>query len=237
VTLIGKLIDLRGVAVIVPLILAGTLLQSWGAWGLPAAPAVRRPAAGGGGGGIGRRRAAVFLFCGFLMLVSHGAYYAFFSIHLENLGLPSTFIGVAWAVAVTAEIAVMINSDRLFARLPLETVLQLSFLAAGLRWSLLFGFSSPVVILLSQILHAGTYGTFHMASILYMDRLSPPQAKTLGQAANNAITYGLGLMVGFMLAGALFAPLGVPRLFLLSAVVALVGGGVFRWGQLSRPPV
>jgi PPP family 3-phenylpropionic acid transporter len=237
VTLIGKLIDQQGVAVIVPLILAGALLQSCGALGLPAAPVVRRPAAGSARTGIDWRRATVFLFCGFLMLVSHGTYYAFFSIHLENLGLPSTFIGVAWAVAVAAEIVVMINSDRLFTRLPLETVLQLSFLAAALRWSLLFGFQSPAVILFSQILHACSYGTFHMASILYMDRLSPPEDKTLGQAANNAITYGLGLMVGFMLAGALFAPLGAPRLFLLSAVLALVGGVFFRWCPSARAPL
>ena len=193
-------------------------------------------AAGGQGEGIDRRRAAVFLFCGFLMLVSHGTYYAFFSIHLENLGLPSTFIGVAWAVAVAAEIIVMINSDRIFALLPLETVLLLSFAAAVLRWGLLYSCASPIVVLFSQMLHAGTYGTFHMASILYMDRLSPPQAKTLGQAANNAITYGLGLMVGFLLAGALFAPLGAPRLFLFSAVLALVAGGVFRWGQTAHRP-
>ena len=57
------------------------------------------------------RHVFVFLFCAFLMLVSHGAYYGFFSIHLETLGYSKTFIGVSWALASAAEILVMINSN------------------------------------------------------------------------------------------------------------------------------
>ncbi len=104
-------------------------------------------------------------------------------------------------------------------------------LAAAFRWGALYLSSSPIVILASQVLHACTYGTFHMASILYMDRLTPPEAKTFGQAANNAITYGMGLMVGFLLNGALFEILATRFLFLTSALVALAAGGLFGVGQ------
>ena len=70
------------------------------------------------------------------MLVSHGAYYGFFSIHLENLGYGSTFIGIAWALASTAEILVMIKSDKIFDRFSLENVLFKSrrFLAQTNPW-------------------------------------------------------------------------------------------------------
>jgi PPP family 3-phenylpropionic acid transporter len=182
------------------------------------------------------RRVAVFLFCGFLMLVSHGTYYGFFSIHLEQTGRPPTFIGIAWAVAVAAEIAVMFYSRRLFERVSLEKVLLFSFLMAALRWTLLYLFTAPAVILATQVLHACTYGTFHMASIIYMDRLTPAGAKTFGQAANNAITYGLGLMVGFLLNGALFERLATRHLFLTSALVALAAGGLFLVGQMRLAP-
>jgi PPP family 3-phenylpropionic acid transporter len=106
----------------------------------------------------------------------------------------------------------------------LERVLLISFAAAALRW-LLLGFAvAPALILLSQLLHALTYGTFHMASILYMDRLSPPDAKNLGQAVNNALTYGFGLMVGFFINGALYGSTGSFGLFQLSSLIALAGG-------------
>ncbi|MBL0714846.1 MAG: MFS transporter [Desulfosarcina sp.] len=231
VTALGPLIDRFGIAIIIPLILAGSFCQAAGALKLPSMPLIpktrsaRRPR-------MEWQRAGVFLFCGFLMLVSHGTYYGFFSIHLEQIGLPSTFIGIAWAVAVAAEIVVMFYSNRLFDHVSLEKVLFFSFLGAALRWGLLFLFTSPAVILVSQALHACTYGTFHMASIIYMDRLTPPGAKTFGQAANNAITYGLGLMVGFLVNGALFEILATRFLFLSSALVALVAGGVFLLGQM-----
>ncbi len=233
VTALGPLIDRFGIALIVPLILAGAFCQSVGALKLPPMPAVSKHR-DASAPRMEWRRASVFLFCGFLMLVSHGTYYGFFSIHLEQIGLPSTFIGIAWAMAVTAEIAVMFYSSRLFDHISLEKVLFFSFLMAALRWGLLYLFTAPAIILATQVLHACTYGTFHMASIIYMDRLTPSGAKTFGQAANNAITYGLGLMVGFLLNGALFERLATRHLFLTSAVVALTAGGLFLLGQIRR---
>jgi PPP family 3-phenylpropionic acid transporter len=231
VTLLGHLIERYGIALIVPLILAGSLLQTLLATALPATSAAPAPTIEARPTHINWARMLVFLCCGFLMLVSHGTYYGFFSIHLENLGLSPTYIGVSWAVAVLAEIMVMINSQRLFRWASLESVLRASFFIAALRWLLLAAFQSPLVILGSQILHAFSYGTFHMASILYMDRLTPGSSKTFGQAANNAVTYGLGLMVGFMVNGALFDRLGARKLFIISSVLALVGGMLFLWHQ------
>ena len=163
------------------------------------------------------------------MLVSHGAYYGFFSIHLENLGYGSTFIGLTWAFASAAEILVMIRSDQIFRRFSLESVLIFSFMVAALRWFVLFWAQSAAVILLSQVLHAITYGTFHIASILYIDRLAPDRAKTLGQAVNNAISYGLGLMVGFFFNGYLYEISGSFTLFMISSLIAL-SGGLILWG-------
>ena len=166
------------------------------------------------------------------MLVSHGAYYGFFSIHLENLGYGSTFIGLAWAVAVISEILVMVQSKEIFKRFSLENVLVFSFIMAAFRWFTLFFTTSPVIILLIQITHAITYGTFHIASILYIDSLSPDEAKTLGQAVNNAVTYGLGLMVGFFISGLFFESLGSFMLFFISGFIALGGGLLFKGFQL-----
>jgi PPP family 3-phenylpropionic acid transporter len=173
------------------------------------------------------RQPAVFLFCAFLMLVSHGAYYGFFSIHLATLGYTGTFIGAAWALASAAEILAMLYSEAIFKRFALERVLLASFAVAVLRWWVLGASASAAVVLLSQVLHAMTYGTFHMTSILYMDRLAPAGAKNLGQALNNALTYGLGLMTGFFINGYLYGVIGSFGLFQVSSLIALAGGLLF----------
>jgi PPP family 3-phenylpropionic acid transporter len=61
-----------------------------------------------------------------------------------------------------------------------------------------------------------------------MDRLSTGETRTLGQAANNAVSYGLGMMAGFLLNGYLYEEYGA-LLFLMSACVSLVGAVVFRF--------
>lgn len=224
VIVLGRLIDATAITVILPLVLAGSLLQALFATRIPRIHHTITSANRMDVRRLGNRRAVVFLVCAFLMLVSHGAYYGFFSIHLENLGYDKTFIGLAWALASSAEILVMIASERIFKRFSLENVLLFSFAAAVVRWSLLYAVVSPVAILGTQILHAATYGTFHMASILYMDRLMPAASKTIGQAVNNAVTYGLGLMVGFFLSGYLYGHMGSAALFALSAGIAVIGG-------------
>jgi PPP family 3-phenylpropionic acid transporter len=233
VLVLGKIIDLYSVDIILVLILAGSLMLAAISVRIPAIQAPKRDPLTPGAGSLLEKRVIVFLFCAFLMLVSHGAYYGFFSIHLADLGFGSTFIGITWALGSTAEILVMIKSDKIFSRFSLENVLFFSFLVAAFRWIILFFAESATVILLSQILHAVTYGTFHMASILYIDRLAPEKAKTLGQAVNNALTYGLGLMVGFFANGYVYEITGSFALFLMSSLIALAAGLFFKSYQLA----
>ena len=224
---LGRAIDAFGVKIILSLILAGSWAQALVALGFPRATQPRTSLQAAQWRLLFTPRVLVFLFCAFLMLLSHGAYYAFFSIHLANLGFDGTFIGICWALAVCAEIMVMLFSERIFKRFRYETVLIVSFAAAVVRWMGLGAAQSIAIILLLQLTHALSYGTFHMASILYIDGLAPRGTKTLGQAANNAVSYGFGLMAGFFLSGALYQRIGARGLFTLSGWVALAGGLVF----------
>ncbi|HHP7233829.1 MAG TPA: MFS transporter [Desulfobacterales bacterium] len=225
VILMGRLIDHFPIRLILVLIFCGSLLQALSSLRVPRLDTERRFSSETRS--FLQPRIIVFLTCGFLMLVSHGAYYGFFSIHLENLGYSRTFIGFSWALASAAEILVMIRSEALFRKFSLERVLLFSFAVAALRWLLLYSFSQAAAILLIQTLHAATYGLFHMASILYIDRQSPDRAKTLGQAINNSVQYGFGLMVGFFMSGFLYERIGSAALFLVSGAIALATGLLF----------
>ncbi len=229
VILMGGLIDATSIDVIVMLILGGSLIQAVFSGMVPRTERRRVLGKGVDAGFLFQRNTLIFLGSAFLMLVSHGAYYGFFSIHLEALGYGKTFIGTAWALASAAEIFVMFNSDRIFRRFSLENILLVSLAAAVLRWAVLFQARSSAAILAAQALHAMTYAAFHVAGLLYIDRLTPEGSKTLGQAVNNAVTYGLGMMIGYFLSGWLYDALGPFFLFMMSALIAGAGGVLFLW--------
>jgi len=235
VVVVGKVIDHYALKFILYLILTGSILQGVLAFKLPDLKPAKNSSFFTGIRLLLNQQVVVFLCCGLLMLVSHGTYYGFFSIHLESLGYDKMFIGITWAVAVIAEILVMVSSGRILKILSLKNVLFYSFMAAVIRWLALFLFRSPVAILLTQVLHALSYGTFHIASILYIDRLAPADAKTVGQAVNNSITYGLGMMAGFLLNGYLYEQLGSYALFGISGLIALAGGVAVRGLRLPEP--
>ena len=232
VIVLGKIIDLYSIEIILILIFFGSLAQALISIKIPDIQIKKQTSFSSNAKALLKRHVIVFLFCAFLMLVSHGTYYGFYSIHLENLGFGKTFIGISWALASIAEIIVMIKSDSLFKHFSMDNVLFFSFMVAVFRWLALSFVTSAAGILFLQLFHAVTYAMFHVSSILYIDSLTPDEAKTLGQSVNNAVTYGLGLMVGFFINGYLFETLGTFKLFMISSFIALSGGLILKTSQI-----
>jgi len=234
VVVMGRVAELYSLWLIVPVILAGFIAQAVNSFKISGVSSR--------GGGLPSRgikdiitaRSSVFLAVGFLMLVSHGAYYGFFSIHLEKEGFGNLFMGVSWAVAIAAEITVMIFAQVFLKRFVMERVLLFSLIAAVVRWGVLGLTSNAIIILLSQCLHAFTYATFHVTSILFMDQLSSREFKTIGQSLNNSVQYGIGMMVGFFLAGYLYEVAGTAFAFIVSAGIS---GAAFiiMWAYQAKP--
>lgn len=223
----GKIVDIYGVQIILVLIFAGSVVQALVSLKMPKSPLRPKTPARLKAAYFFNKKMIVFQTSAFLMLVSHGAYYGFFSIHLKNLEYSSMFIGAAWALASIAEIGVMLKSDKILSRFTPRKILFFSLCVAVLRWIITAFVVSPAALFGVQILHAATYGTFHIASILYMEHLVPSQARTAGQAINNSVTYGLGMMAGFLASGYIFEQMGAQAAFLASAAVAALGAIVF----------
>jgi len=219
----GYLSDKLGIFSIVVMIFAGSLIHSFLSLKIPEIAKEKTSRKNFDLSFIFNPRAALFLFAAVLMLGSHSPYYTFFSIYLSDLGYADIFIGVSWSIAVFAEITMMHRSGYIFKKLSPEKVLVFSMFAASFRWIVLFYFNSGFVILISQALHCFSYATFHMASILYIDKLTPAGRKTTGQALNNALTYGLGLMVGNFASGYFYDFSGGDLLFLGAALTAFAG--------------
>ena len=174
-----------------------------------------------------------FLAAAFLMQTSHGPYYAFYSILLEDLGYARTAVGALWALGVVAEVAMFLALARLLPRLGAARVFMASLLLAGGRW-LLIGHGAPALgwLLPAQLLHAASFGAFHVAALAQVQRFFPGALQGRGQALYSGLCMGGGGAVGGVFSGVLWDGLGATRVFELAALAALLGAALWAW--LSR---
>lgn len=167
---------------------------------------------------------AAVLAAGFCMSAAHGTLYAFLTLHLQREGYSGSVIGALWTLGVVAEIVVFVFLPALFRRLALSAILAASFLLAALRF-LALGWLAGVlaVVLLAQLLHAASFGSFHAASVAAVHRLFPEAAQARGQALFSGATYGAGGAAGALAAGWAWEAAGPGFAFSLSALIGLVG--------------
>ncbi len=170
-----------------------------------------------------RRPAIIVFFLGcMLMQASHGAYYAFFSIAMERSGYGSVSIGALWALGVMAEIVVMSLSGRIASRVRPDTLLAACCLLAAARWGMFAASAAPAVVIPAQILHAFTFGAFHIAAVTRTHRLFPADLRASGQSLYAGLTFGLGTVVGTFASGWLFDTVGPWKMYGVSGLVALL---------------
>lgn len=160
----------------------------------------------------------------FAMSVAHGAYYIFYSIHLADHGYSKTAVGLLWSLGVVAEIGVFLIMNRLLARWGVRRILLATFWAAGLRF-LLIGWAIDTLWLaiFAQLLHSLTFGAYHAAAISAINTHFAGRAQGRGQALYSSLTFGAGGLLGGLLAGWTWTPLGAGWTFSISAAAAFMG--------------
>ncbi|WP_122740372.1 MFS transporter [Pseudomonas viridiflava] len=156
-----------------------------------------------------------------LMLLSHGPYYTFLTLHLEALGYSRSLIGVLWSVGVVAEVLMFMVMSRVLQRFSVRQVLLASFLLAAVRWLLLGAFAEHLLVLLvAQVMHAATFGSFHAAAIHFVQRSFGPRQQGQGQALYAALS-GVGGALGALYSGYSWTALGPFWTFAIASLAAL----------------
>jgi PPP family 3-phenylpropionic acid transporter len=79
------------------------------------------------------------------------------------------------------------------------------------------------VLLMAQVLHAATFGSYHAAAVAAVQRTFAPRAHALGQTLFSSVGYGAGGALGALMAGWAWQAAGPGFAFSLSAVAALMG--------------
>ena len=164
----------------------------------------------------------LFIVC-FLVQASHGPYYTFFSIYLEEHGYSNSFIGIAWAIGVLAEVFVYLVIHRVIRTWGLRWLMIMSLLMASLRWLLIAIFVDNLVILLfAQLLHAATFGVYHAVAIQYIHREFTGAHQGRGQALYSSISFGAGLALGTLASGYMWESIGSMQTFLFAAAISSI---------------
>jgi MFS transporter, PPP family, 3-phenylpropionic acid transporter len=170
---------------------------------------------------------------GFCNAVAHGALYAFLSLHLTREGYSGTTIGILWTLGVAAEIVVFLFLPQLFRRYALSTLLAASLGCGVLRFAVIGWLAGELwIVLMAQLLHAATFGSFHAAAVAAVHRVFPVQAQARGQALLSSVSSGAGAAAGLILAGWAWDRGGAQLAFSASAAAALAGA--FFAGRLKR---
>jgi len=164
----------------------------------------------------------IMLVACFVQQASHGPYYTFFSIYLEEHAYPGEIIGAMWSLGVVSEVIVFMVMVRLIQRFGAARLFILAMLLTALRWFMLgAGVAYLGVLLPAQVLHAASYGLFHAAAIHLIHSYFPGRLQGRGQALYAAIGMGAGGAAGSLLSGYSWTWLGDAMSFYVAAFIVL----------------
>lgn len=164
-----------------------------------------------------------FLLMCFLMQASHGPYYTFYTIYLEENGYGRGLIGQLWALGVFAEVIIFLFMHRWLPRFGLRYVLLMSLILSACRWLLIALFPQNLAILtFAQLLHAASYGTYHAAAIAWVHRHFTGKTQGRGQALYSSVSFGAGGALGSLISGYLWLTPGPMWTYFLAASACMI---------------
>ena len=163
----------------------------------------------------------------FLMQVSFGGFYNFFTIYEIDHGITLQVTSWLWTFGVMCEIF-MLYFQGVFLHRNLLNIIKFATLVTAFRWLLLYLYADNIVMtFISQSLHAISFALYHTATITYIFSLY--SQKRLAQQFILGIGFGLGGSIGALLSGQIYSE----YLFLIESYIAI---GAFLMLVIHREP-
>ena len=169
----------------------------------------------------------LFLASVFLLSVAAMAVDNFFALYLDAIGVAEGLMGLIWALAALSEVPVMFFSEAFLRRFTTRQFLAISFAVYALQWFLYSQITSPIMILLLQLLHGLSYGAFVVAGVLYTNERAPEGLSATAQSLFTGVTMGLAGAMGAPIGGWLYDWVGVGNLFRLCSLAAVFALALF----------
>jgi MFS transporter, PPP family, 3-phenylpropionic acid transporter len=169
-----------------------------------------------------------FLFVVQLAQISFGAFYVFFTLHLQAQGHSGGVIGALWAFGVLIEIMMFWFAPSLIARFGVHRLTVFCLLISVVRWMVVAFFADNLVLMfLVQSTHAFGFAVFHACCMARISHYFPDHLGKAGQSMMYGFSSGVGGVLGAVLASVMW-DIGKGRTaFVASAVVSLCACAVY----------
>lgn len=178
---------------------------------------------------VGERFFVPLLLAGGLHALSMSVYDTFYSLHIQSLGLGPRVVGLSVALGVGLEVLLMAAGRPLLERLGPARCLLLATLTGLPRWALTASLTDPVWLVAVQALHGIGFGAFWLAGVQRMSRGARPEIAASAQSLWAAGTYGVGALVGAVVAGWARSELGSTGIFWMLTVVSGLASLAALW--------
>jgi len=173
---------------------------------------------------LGKPHVAGLLLTCFCMQASHGPYYAVYSIYMQSYDYSSYLTGWLWGIGVIAEVIVFLMMQQVFKRVSLRHLLIFSMVVAVCRWILIALYPQHLwIMIFAQILHAVTFGVYHVTAIRLIHQFFKGRHQGRGQALYSSLSFGAGGALGSVYSGFAWDNLGRSWVFGLSVIFAILG--------------
>ena len=155
----------------------------------------------------------------FLLQVSFGGFYNFFTIYETAHGISLQMTSWLWSFGVICEIVMLYFQGPLM-RIDLLKLIEFTTFATAIRWMILWLYpNSLVMAFISQSFHALSFALYYTAAIAYIYELY--SHKRLAQQFFLGVSFGLGGAVGSVVAGWIYDSYS-RELFFIESLIALL---------------
>lgn len=167
----------------------------------------------------------VFMLSAVLLQMSFGCFYGFFALYMRQLGYSGMETGLLIALGVLAEIGIFLISGKIIARFGVRLILIVSIVLTAARWWMLAFYADWLMwVVISQCIHALSFGLTHATSVHFVHHFFPPQFQSRGLAIYISLSFGIGGAIGHYLSGVFWqSGQGAELAFVISGFMAMAG--------------
>ncbi len=175
-----------------------------------------------------------FLSVVLLAQVSFGAFYVFYTLHLQAHGHGGTHVGILWGTGVLIEIAMFWQAPKLISHFGAHKLMTFCLLITAARWAVTALYvDSFNIMLLAQTTHAFGFAVFHACCMQSIRKFFPGHLAKAGQSLMYGFSSGVGGVLGAALASIMWDIDRGYAAFLASAAVSLITCQLYLYRQKS----
>ena len=176
----------------------------------------------------------LFLCVVLLAQVGFGAFYVFYTLHLQAHGHNGAHIGILWGLGVLIEIAMFWQAPKLISRFGADRLMIFCLLLTSLRWVVTALYADNfAIMLIAQTTHAFGFAVFHSCCMKKISGFFPNHLAKAGQSLMFGFSSGVGGVIGAGMASLMWDLGKGQAAFLACAIVALFAGLLY-WHGIHR---